>query len=204
MRRRDVISLMGAAAAAAPAIVRAQVVRKMPTVGYLWHAGSAKEETPYYEALIEGFSRLGYADGRNISLLHRFPNEIPDRFRSMAAELVSLNLDVLMGGSLGPEGGTRPVALFRCCQGALIGFGNERPERNRRAERNCLQEWEDCLGGTLLRQPTVSAVDRDLRVPRLQLAQPLQMPVGGEPVLGGLGQNCLLAVPVRIGQGHSL
>jgi putative ABC transport system substrate-binding protein len=100
MRRRDFIALIGAAAAA-PAVVRAQVVRKMPTVGYLWHAGNPKEESPYYEALIEGFSRLGYVDGQNIHLLHRFPNEIPDRFRSMAAELVSLNADVLMGGSVG-------------------------------------------------------------------------------------------------------
>lgn len=58
MRRRDFISLIGAATVAAPAIVRAQVVRKMPTVGYLWHAGSPKEETPYYEALIDGGPQL--------------------------------------------------------------------------------------------------------------------------------------------------
>jgi putative ABC transport system substrate-binding protein len=101
MRRRDFISLIGAAAAAAPAIARAQLAKKVPTVGYLWHAGGPKEESPYYEALIEGFSRLGYVDGKNINILHRFPNEIPDRFRSMAAELVSLNADVLMGGSVG-------------------------------------------------------------------------------------------------------
>src|SRR4029077_21073939 len=60
----------------------------------------AKEETPYYEALIEGVSNLGYIDGRNFRLLHRFPNEDPERFRSMAAELVSLNVDVLMGGAI--------------------------------------------------------------------------------------------------------
>jgi putative ABC transport system substrate-binding protein len=101
MRRRDFLSLIGAATVAAPSIVRAQVVRKMPTVGYLWHAGSPKEETPYYEAVIEGFARLGYVDGKTINLLHRFPNEIPERFRSMAAELVSLNADVLMGGAVG-------------------------------------------------------------------------------------------------------
>jgi len=100
MRRRDFISLIGAAVAA-PAVVRAQQAKKMPTVGYLWHAGNPKEESPYYEALLEGFARLGYVDGQNIHLLHRFPNEIPDRFRSMAAELVSLNADVLMSGSVG-------------------------------------------------------------------------------------------------------
>src|ERR1700755_1647356 len=100
MRRRDFIALIGAAVAA-PAVVRAQQAKKMPTVGYLWHAGNPKEESPYYEALLEGFARLGYVDGQNIHLLHRFPNEIPDRFRSMAAELVSLNADVLMSGSVG-------------------------------------------------------------------------------------------------------
>jgi ABC-type uncharacterized transport system substrate-binding protein len=100
MRRRDFIALIGAAVAA-PAVVRAQQAKKLPTVAYLWHAGNPKEESPYYEAWIDGFARLGYVDGQNIRLLHRFPNEIPANFRSMAAELVSLNVDVLMGGSLG-------------------------------------------------------------------------------------------------------
>ncbi len=45
-------------------------------------------------------ARLGYVDGQNIKLEHRFPNEVPARFKSMAEELVSLNLDVLMGGTI--------------------------------------------------------------------------------------------------------
>jgi putative ABC transport system substrate-binding protein len=72
---------------------------KVPKVGYLWHAGSAEEEGPYFKALQEGFERLGYIDGRNIIFEHRFPNEMPERFKSMAAELVALNVDVLMGGN---------------------------------------------------------------------------------------------------------
>jgi putative ABC transport system substrate-binding protein len=99
MRRREFISLLGGALATAPFFAHAQPGKKIPTVAYLWHAGSAKEESPYYEALLEGFSRLGYVDGRDFRLLHRFPNEIPERFRSMAAELVSMNVDVLMGGA---------------------------------------------------------------------------------------------------------
>jgi putative tryptophan/tyrosine transport system substrate-binding protein len=50
--------------------------------------------------LLEGFSKLGYVDGRDFRLLHRFPNEVPERFRSTAAELVSMNVDVLMGGAV--------------------------------------------------------------------------------------------------------
>jgi len=99
MRRREFISIVGGALAAAPA-VHAQAAKRIPTIGHLWHAGSAKEESPYYEALLEGFSKLGYVDGSNFRLLHRFPNEEPDNFRRMAGELVSINVDVLMGGAV--------------------------------------------------------------------------------------------------------
>jgi len=100
MRRREFISIVGSALAAAPAVVHAQAAKRIPTIGHLWHAGSAKEESPYYEALLEGFSKLGYVDGSNFRLLHRFPNEEPDNFRRMAGELVSINVDVLMGGAV--------------------------------------------------------------------------------------------------------
>jgi len=100
MKRREFITLIGSAMAAVPSIARAQQIRKIPRVGYLWHAGNAQEEHPYFGALLEGFARLGYVDGQNIRLEHRFPNEVPERFKSMAEELVSLNLDVLMGGSI--------------------------------------------------------------------------------------------------------
>ena len=99
MRRREFITFVGGVAATWPLATRAQP-RKMPKVGYLWHAGSAKEEHPYYEAVVEGFAKLGYVNGRNIVLEHRFPDEKPERFASMAAELIAMNPDVLMGGSV--------------------------------------------------------------------------------------------------------
>ena len=100
VRRRDVLPFIGGALVALPRIAGAQSSAKLPHIGYLWHAGSAKEEHPYFEALLEGFAKLGYVDGRNIKLEHRFPNETPERFKSMASELVSLNVDVLMGGAV--------------------------------------------------------------------------------------------------------
>ena len=101
MKRREFLELTASTFAAVPGLAHADPANKMATVGYLWHAGNEKEESPYYEALIEGFSKLGYVDGRTFRLLHRFPNEMPDRFRSMAAELVASNVDVLMGGAVG-------------------------------------------------------------------------------------------------------
>jgi putative tryptophan/tyrosine transport system substrate-binding protein len=100
MRRRNFIAGLASTAAAWPLVARAQQPGKIPTVAYLWHAGSEKEESPYYGAVIDGFTKLGYVDGQNISLIHRFPDEKPDRFKSMAAELVAMNPNVLMGGAI--------------------------------------------------------------------------------------------------------
>src|ERR1700730_11435681 len=93
--RRKFIALAGASFAW-PLVAHAQQLEKIPTVGVLWHAGSAKEEASNFTALIEGFKNVGYVEGRNIRFEHRFPNELPERFRSMAAELASLNVDVLV------------------------------------------------------------------------------------------------------------
>ena len=97
MQRREFITLLGGAAAAWPLSAHAQkAAGKIPRIGVLWHAGSAEEEGRYFKGFIEGLRDLGYIAGQNIILEHRFPNEMPDRFRNMAAELVSMNVDVLV------------------------------------------------------------------------------------------------------------
>src|SRR4051794_7014593 len=75
---------------------RATVDEKIPRVGVLWHAGSAEEEAIYLAALEEGLRGLGYIDGKTIALEHRFPNEIPERFVSLAAELAALKPEALV------------------------------------------------------------------------------------------------------------
>jgi putative ABC transport system substrate-binding protein len=96
MTRREFIGLAGGIAATWAFAASAQQSSKLPRIGVLWHAGSAEEEGPYFKALMQGFSDLGYADGQTAQFEHRFPNEMPDRFKGMAAELVSLNVDVLV------------------------------------------------------------------------------------------------------------
>jgi putative tryptophan/tyrosine transport system substrate-binding protein len=103
MRRREFITLLGSTAAMWPCLARAQSPARIPKVGVLWHAANIEEETPYYQSLVEGFRNLGYVDGQNITLEHRFPNEVPETFARMAGELVSLKCDVLVGA--GTAGG---------------------------------------------------------------------------------------------------
>jgi putative tryptophan/tyrosine transport system substrate-binding protein len=95
MQRRQFIALIGGAAAW-PLTARGQPRAKTPKIGVLWHAGSAEEEAIYLGELRNGLSGLGYIDGKTITLEHRFPNEQPERFVSLAAELAALKPDVLI------------------------------------------------------------------------------------------------------------
>jgi putative ABC transport system substrate-binding protein len=97
MDRRDFITLVGGTALAWPLAARTQEPEKIPKIGVLWSAGSAEQEGSSFKSLVKGFGDLGYVEGRNIVLEHRFPNEMPERFKSMAAELVASNVDVLIG-----------------------------------------------------------------------------------------------------------
>ena len=45
-------------------------------------------KSEYPLALVQGFRNLGYVEGKNIVFEHRFPNEQPERFVSLAHELV--------------------------------------------------------------------------------------------------------------------
>lgn len=93
MNRRAVLTLI---AGAGTWPVLAQGNRRVPRIGILWHAGNAHEEAPFFDALLEGFEALGYSKD-SIVLEHRFPNETPDLFKSMAAEFVALSPDVIVG-----------------------------------------------------------------------------------------------------------
>jgi putative ABC transport system substrate-binding protein len=94
MRRREFISLIGSTAVAWPLAARAQQLSNI--VGVLWHAGSAEEEEVYLSVLVKAFNDLGYVEEKNIHLDHRFPDEKPERFRTLAQELVDEKPDVII------------------------------------------------------------------------------------------------------------
>ena len=99
MKRRDFLSLAAGAATLLPAPNWAQRRTTIPRVGVLWHAGSAEEEDVYLSVLRKAFRDLGYIEGKNIQLEHRFPAENPDRFRTLARELVESKVDAIIAVS---------------------------------------------------------------------------------------------------------
>jgi putative ABC transport system substrate-binding protein len=64
-----------------------------------WRAlarGQREEEEVYLSVLVKAFNDLGYVEGKNIHLDHRFPAENPDRFRILARELVDEKPDAII------------------------------------------------------------------------------------------------------------
>ena len=100
MKRREFITLLGGAAAVWPVAARAQQPRRVPVVGVLWHAASAEEEVAFSRPLKEGFTDLGYVEGKTIVFLERYPAEEKERFDAYAIELVGLKVDALIAGSV--------------------------------------------------------------------------------------------------------
>jgi putative ABC transport system substrate-binding protein len=80
--------------AAGPA-AEAQQARKMPRVGYL-AAVSASADAPRLEAFRQGLRDLGYVEGQNIQIDYRHESLDLARLPSHAAELLRLEVDVLV------------------------------------------------------------------------------------------------------------
>jgi putative tryptophan/tyrosine transport system substrate-binding protein len=95
MKRRQFITLLGGAAAAWPFVARAQEATTAYRIGFvgLPSAGSLPERP---EAFRAGLRDLGYQEGRNIVIEYRWAEERYERLPALFADLVRLNVDVIV------------------------------------------------------------------------------------------------------------
>ena len=78
------------------ASVEAQQPKKIPRIGWL---GAARTSAPRMEAFRQGLHELGYTEGKNIVIEYRYAEGKLDRLPALAADLVRLNVDVIVAGS---------------------------------------------------------------------------------------------------------
>ena len=95
MRRRDVVALLGGAAAMWPVAARAQQARKVYRIGIL-ETVPASQNTANLDALLRGLRELGYVEGQNLSIEYSSADGIAERFPELAWELVRLNVDLIV------------------------------------------------------------------------------------------------------------
>src|SRR5262245_48653424 len=75
----------------------AQQPRKVPRIGYLDSGGSAPPQ-----AFVQGLRDLGYVEGKNIAIEYRSADGKGDRVPGLAAELVRLNVDIIIADGSSP------------------------------------------------------------------------------------------------------
>jgi putative tryptophan/tyrosine transport system substrate-binding protein len=80
---------------AVAAIAEAQQQSKVPKIGWL-DSGPTVRDTRLGEVFLRRLRELGYVEGKNITIEYRSANDKLDRLRTLAGELVRLNVDVLV------------------------------------------------------------------------------------------------------------
>jgi putative tryptophan/tyrosine transport system substrate-binding protein len=100
MKRRDFIKAIAGSTAAWPLATHAQQPAKLPTIGIL-ASGTPETQGRWWAALVEQLRVLGWIEGRNVAIKHRWAEGRSERFTEIAAEFVRLNVEIIItDGSL--------------------------------------------------------------------------------------------------------
>ena len=112
--------------AASPLAAGAQATKKVYRIGYL-STQSSSAEAAQLHAFRQALRNLGYTDGQNVVIEYRFADGEVNRLAGFAAELVRLNVDVIVtGGSPGTRAAlqaTKTVPLIMTVVGDPVAAG---------------------------------------------------------------------------------
>jgi len=98
MRRRITGLALSAVLVALCSFAEAQQAKKMAQIGYLSLQSGRSGLTNTLVAVKEGLRELGWVEGKQIEFMYRYAGGDLDKLSEFAAELVRLNVDVIVAG----------------------------------------------------------------------------------------------------------
>src|SRR5262249_6563030 len=120
--RRKFLAALGVAAAAWPLAARAQQLARR--IGML-ETIPPQANAANFDALRKGLRELGYDEGRSLIIEYRSADGRAERFPALAAELVRLNVDVIVTrgtpSALAARNATRTIPIVMASVGDVIG-----------------------------------------------------------------------------------
>jgi len=125
--RRAFIAAVTGGLLAAPLVAEAQPAGKIARIGYL--ATNLRGSPPAsHEAFLEALRGLGYVEGRNVVIEYRDAEGKDERLAALAAELVALNVDVIVAAAgtlaaVAARKATRTLPIVFIAVGAPVTSG---------------------------------------------------------------------------------
>jgi putative tryptophan/tyrosine transport system substrate-binding protein len=125
MNRRTAIRRLATFFLTTASFAEAQQTGKVPRVGFL--LGSSPGPDPRVEAFRQGLRDLGYVEGKNIVIEWRFAEGKQDRLPELAAELVHLNVEIIVTDGTAvtraAKNATKTIPIVMAADGDPIGNG---------------------------------------------------------------------------------
>ncbi len=122
--RRAFIGGLSAAVVGAPLRAYSEQVREVLRIGVL-EAGAPPH--PFVEAFRQGLRDLGYTEGQNIAIEYRWAEDRPERLPALAAELVGINVDIIVTGfspgAKAAQNATSTIPIVFIAVGDPVGVG---------------------------------------------------------------------------------
>lgn len=74
-----------------------QTAKTMPRIGFISSTGTAESPSLWLDAFRQGLRDLGYVDGKNIVIVHRYAEGRLDRMSRFVHEFVQQKVDIIVG-----------------------------------------------------------------------------------------------------------
>src|SRR5215831_6656948 len=137
MKKRFTVWLLATLFLANLSLAEAQQTEKVFRIGLL-DSSTASGMAVLLDAFRQELSKLGWIEGKNITIEYRFAEQKQERLPELAAELIRLKVDLIVAAGIGPalaaKKATRSIPIVMPTSGDPVGAGLvaslARPEGN--------------------------------------------------------------------------